>query len=67
MARKAIHVVPSRGEWSVRKEGASRASKNFVTQNGAMKYGVRLGRTTQSELYIHKKDGTIREKRSYGE
>lgn len=66
MAKNAIHVLPSQGEWSVRKEGASRASKNFIKKEDAKEYGVTLGRLSRAKLYIHKKDGTIEERRSYG-
>ncbi len=65
--KKGHHVAPSpRGGWSVRKTGASRASRVFDTQKDAVEYGKKQARENHSELYIHRKDGTIRERDSYG-
>ncbi len=64
---KSKHVVPnSQGGWSVRSAGAARAARTFPTQGEAMEYGKTLAKASNSELYIHRKDGTIRDKRSYG-
>ena len=62
------HVAPGvRGGWSVRKGGASRASRVFGTQEEAIVYARQLARREKAELYIHGRDGTIREKRSYAD
>lgn len=67
MARKSNHVVPSKDRgWSVRKSGASRASRSFVTKEEAVKYGKTISRGEKTELYIHKKDGTVQNRNSYG-
>lgn len=67
MTKKSQHVVPSpNGGWSVRKTGASRASKVFDTQSEAVGYGKALAKKEKSELYIHRRDGTIRQRDSYG-
>lgn len=60
------HVVPRDGGWAVRKEGASRASKTFSNQADAIRYGRGQAQKERSELYIHRKDGTIRERSSFG-
>ena len=66
MASKSQHVVPStRGGWSVKKEGASKATKNFETKVAAVKFGREVSKNSKSELYIHKKDGTIQQRDSY--
>ncbi len=67
MSRKDRHVVPNadRG-WSVRKSGAERASRVFDTQRQAIDYARAQAKKDKAELYIHKKDGTIRERDSYG-
>jgi hypothetical protein len=66
MARKGLHVVPSGEKWSVRTAGATRASGTFATQGEAVDHArekaVRIG----TELYVHGRDGRIRERRSYG-
>ena len=67
MAKKTQHVVPnSDGGWSVKKGGASRASQKFDSQKDAIKYGIKVSKNQKAELYIHRKDGTIRERNSYG-
>lgn len=67
MAKKnSAHVVPRESGWAVKKEGAARASKVFDKQADAVKYAREQARKDKSELYIHKRDGTIRERSSYG-
>lgn len=68
MSKKVTHVVHREGgkEWAVMKEGASRASKNFTNQADAVKYAIEQARKEKAELYVHRRDGTIRERRSYG-
>lgn len=66
MAKKGQHVVPSHGGWSVKKAGASRASSTHSTQAEAIEAATRVARNQRSELYIHGRDGRIRERNSYG-
>lgn len=67
MAKKLTnHVVPSSSGWSVKKSGASKASKIFSNKGEAIKYGRQLSKNEKTELYIHKKNGMIQEKNSYG-
>ncbi|MBB5685330.1 DUF2188 domain-containing protein [Sphingobium boeckii] len=66
MTKKGQHVVPNQGKWSVRKEGASRASGTYKTQAEAIAAGANIAKNQRSELYIHGKDGRIRERNSYG-
>jgi hypothetical protein len=66
--KKNHHVIPgSRGNWVVRTTNSSRAVKKFSTQQDAVEYGRTLAKKNKTELYIHREDGTIREKDSYGE
>ncbi len=67
MSNKARHVVvnPS-GGWSVRQTGASRASKTFDSQAEAVRYGKETAKKERTELYIHRRDGTIRNKDDFG-
>jgi Uncharacterized protein conserved in bacteria (DUF2188) len=61
------HVVPRpNGEWAVRSSGAARAIKVFDTQADAIKFGRNAARRDGVEFYVHRKDGTIRERDSYG-
>ena len=66
MSNKGQHVVPSGGKWSVRRAGASRASGVYATQREAIERAKDMARKQQTELYIHGRDGRIRERSSYG-
>ena len=66
MTKKSTHVVPRNVGWAVKKEGASRASKNFTTQADAVKFAKQLAQKEKAELYVHRRDGTIRDRLSYG-
>lgn len=63
---KNIHVVHSKGEWKVRREGSLRASKVFDTKRAAVDYGRKIGREDRVELYIHSMDGRISDRSSFG-
>lgn len=66
MAKNSNHVVHDpKGGWSVRKEGASRATKRFDNKQDAITYGKNISRNQGGEVVIHNKDGTIRSKDSY--
>lgn len=64
--KRSQHVVPSGGKWSVRKSGASRASGVFKTQDEAISRARDIAKSQGTELYIHGRDGRIRERNSYG-
>ena len=66
MSKKGQHVVPSAGGWSVKKAGASRASSTHGTQQEAIAAATQIARKQKTELYIHGRDGRIRERNSYG-
>lgn len=66
MAKKGQHVVPSTSGWSVRKAGAARASSTHATQLEAIAAATVIARNQQTELFIHGRDGRIRERNSYG-
>lgn len=66
MAKKGQHVVPRSDGWSVRKTGATRASSVHASQEDAIEAATRLARNQKTELYIHGRDGRIRERNSYG-
>lgn len=67
MPRKTHHVVPNpEGGWSVKKGGSEKASKNFETKDPAIDYARKISRNQNSELIIHKKDGSIQNPDSHG-
>ena len=66
MSGKSQHVVPSATGWSVQRAGATRASSRHATQQEAIAAATQIARRQQTELYIHGRDGRIRERNSYG-
>ncbi len=67
MAKKSHHVVPDpKGGWSVKKGGATRASKHFDSKQEAINWGRDLSRKQRSEFFVHKKDGTVQTRDSHG-
>lgn len=63
---KGQHVVPNGNRWSVRRAGAARASGIYDTQQEAITHAREAARNQKTELYIHGRDGRIRERISYG-
>jgi hypothetical protein len=66
MAKRSNHVVPSSSGWAVKKSGAEKASKTFDTKEEAVDYGRVLSKNERTELYIHKSNGMIQNRNSYG-
>lgn len=66
MSKKGQHVVPNGNGWSVRSAGASRAAGTYETQREAVDVARNRARQQGTELYIHGRDGRIRERVSYG-
>ena len=61
------HVVPHPdGGWSVKKGGSSKATKRFKTQKEAIEHGRKTSKRQGAEFYIHRRDGLIRDKSSFG-
>jgi uncharacterized protein YdaT len=63
---KNQHVVPHKTGWAVEGEGASKATQVFTTQQKAIERVREIAQNQQSEVVIHRRDGTIRDKDSYG-
>ncbi len=66
MASKSLHVVPRDGRWAVRRTGSDKVTKLFDTKWEAIAQGREIARNQGTELYIHRSDGRIRERVSYG-
>lgn len=65
MANDSHHVIPDPGGgWVVRRGGSERASKHFDRRQDAIEWGRQVSQNQQTELVIHRSDGTIREKDS---
>ena len=66
MASKGQHVVPRDGKWAVRKGGAERVTRRYETQREAIDAAREIARRQRTEVYVHGRDGRIRERSSYG-
>ena len=60
------HVVPRGAGWIVRPAGGSRATSIHPTQADAIERGREIARNQHTELFIHRPNGQIRERDSYG-
>jgi len=66
MSGKGQHVVPRDGQWAVRRTGSDRVTRVYQTQVEAIRAAREIARNQRAELYIHGRDGLIRERESYG-
>lgn len=66
MAKRSNHVIPAKNGWKVKKSGSTKASKTFKTKKEARAFGIKLSKKEETELYIHKRNGTIQNRNSYG-
>lgn len=67
MAKKPeVHTLPHGDGWANKRSGSKRVSKTFDTKAAAEAAGRETARRENTEHLIHKKDGTIGERNSYG-
>ena len=60
------HIVRRESEWAVRAEGAERDTRRYDTQAAAIAAGREIAENQGKELFIHGRDGKIRERNTYG-
>lgn len=63
---KNQHVVPYKNKWAVRGEGNKKVTSTHDTQAEAIPKARKIAVNQHSEVVIHRPDGTIRDKDSYG-
>ena len=63
---KNQHVVKRDTGWGVRGEGNTRDTVVKPTQNEAFEAAREIARNQSSEVFIHGRDGKIRDRNSYG-
>lgn len=63
---KNQHVVPRNGGWAVRGAGNDRVTSCHDTQADAAKAARDLAINQKSEVVIHRPNGQIRDRDSYG-
>ena len=66
MAKKNVHIVPREDGWAVRRPHAERDSSRHDTQEQAIEAGRNTARRERTEVVIHRPDGRIRDRDSYG-
>jgi len=62
---KAQHVVPKDNGWAVKRARAKKSTKVFNTQGEASKYAKEIAKNNGGSLFIHRKDGRIRDRVDY--
>jgi uncharacterized protein YdaT len=63
---KNQHVVPHDDGWAVRGEGNERVTSKHPTQADAIDNAREIAINQRSEVVIHRRDGRIRDRDSYG-
>lgn len=66
MTKRNQHVVPHPDGWAVKPAGGERASSVHSTQREAIDQGRSIAQNQGSELFIHGRNGQIRERDSHG-
>jgi len=66
MTHVNIHVVPHGNKWEVKREGNPSPISSHNLKDRAIDFGRPLAKNQGSEFVIHRKDGTIQDKDSYG-
>ncbi len=67
MAKKPpVHTVKHGDGWANRRAGASKVSKTFDTKADAEGAGRSTAKREKTEHIVHKRDGTIGRRNSYG-
>ncbi len=66
MGKKNQHVVPAGDQWGVKGEGNERLTSRHDTQREAAAAARDIARREHSEVVIHRPDGRIRDRDSYG-
>lgn len=66
MSKKNQHVVKHSDGWAVRGAGNVKVTRVVQTQQDAIKIAKTIAKNQGSELFIHGKNGKIRERNTYG-
>ena len=66
MSKWNQHVVPNGKNWAVKGAGNNNATKIVDTRTREIQIAREIAINQKSEMVIHRPDGTIRDKDSYG-
>lgn len=66
--KRNVHVVPQKSgnPWAVKQVGSNTPSSTHHTQRAAQDAARRIAKVTKGEVVIHRPNGQIRDKDSYG-
>lgn len=64
--KKNQHVVPHNGKWAVKGANNQKVTKIVSTQKEAIDLARNIAKNQGSELFIHRPNGQIRDRNSYG-
>ena len=64
---KNQHVVPHGEQWAVRGAGNQRVTSLHATQAAAIESARATAQRQQTEMFVHRPNGQIRERNSYGQ
>ena len=66
--KKNVHVVPQKtgNPWAVKPVGSKSPTSTHRTQRAAQDAARKIARKTEGEVVIHRPNGQIRDKDSYG-
>lgn len=64
--KKNQHVIPHNDGWAVKGEGNSRVTKTADTQHEAIEIAKQIAKNQESEMFVHRPNGQIRDRNSYG-
>lgn len=66
MSKKNQHVVPRGNNWAVQGAGNEKATRIVSTQSEGIKIAKEIAINQKSEMFIHRPNGQIRERNTYG-
>lgn len=61
------HVVPYEDDWAVRREGNQRITSKHRKQSTAIRKAKSIACKKKADVIIHRADGTIRDRISFGD
>lgn len=64
--KKNQHVFPHNNQWQVKGAGNTKATRVVDNQKEAINIATQIAKNQHAELLIHRPDGRIRDKESYG-
>lgn len=66
MSKRPVHAVPHGDGWVNRRAGWDRVAKAFPSEAQSQAAGRNTARREHTEHFIHRNNGTIGERSSYG-